>query len=125
MIGRSAASVWSSGPFGSRRTRRRASSGARRAIGSSSAKRPSSYSIKAATVVSGFVIDAIRKIVSRSTGRFVARSRRPTTRRLHDASVPPHQSRGAGEGSGIYVGSKSVFDRILAETCHNNIEIIK
>ena len=78
MIGRSAASVWSRGPFGSRRTRRRASSGAWRAMGSSSAKRPSSYSIKAATVVSGFVIDAIRKIVSRSTGRFVTKSREPT-----------------------------------------------
>ena len=74
MIDRSAASVWSRGPSGSRRTRRRASSGAWRAIGSSRVKRASSYSIKAATVVSGFVIDAIRKIVSRSTGRFVTRT---------------------------------------------------
>ena len=33
-------------------------------------------------------------------------------RRLHDASVPPHQRRGAGEGSGIYISAKSGFDRI-------------
>jgi hypothetical protein len=37
------------------------------AIGSSSANRPSSSSINAATVVTGLVIDAMRKMVSRST----------------------------------------------------------
>jgi hypothetical protein len=35
-----------------------------------------------------------------------------------DPSVPPHESRGAGEGSGIYIGSKSGFDRIFVRHPH-------
>src|SRR5262245_14247377 len=56
----------------------RASSGAHPAIGSSRSKRPSSSSVNAHTVVTGFVIEAMRKIVSRSTGAPDTRSRRPT-----------------------------------------------
>jgi hypothetical protein len=38
-------------------------------------------------------------------------------RRVLDTSVPPHQGRGAGESSGIYIGLKSSVDRILLRHC--------
>ena len=82
-------------------------------MGSSSAKRPSSNSIKAATVVTGLVIEAIRKIVSRSTGRLRRQIAAPDARGLRDASAPPHQGRGTGELSGVYIRSKRGFNRIL------------
>src|SRR4051812_13946829 len=98
VIGRFASSVASSGPSGSRSTRTWASSGAQISMASSSANRPSSSSIKAATVVTGLVIEAMRKMVSRSTGRSCARSRRPTaavwtTSPLRQASVAAPASR--------------------------------
>ncbi len=52
--------------------------------------------MSAATVVIGFVIDAMRKIVSRSIGSFASTSRQPT----HDAShgaVTPDQRGGSGQ----------------------------
>jgi hypothetical protein len=65
VISRFAATVSSSGPSIRRSTRRSASSGMSRRTGSSSASLASSTKIKAATAVTGFVIDEMRKIVSR------------------------------------------------------------
>ena len=62
---------------GSLSTRKRPSSGATCVIGSSRPNRPSSSNVNAATVVMGFVSDAILKIVSRVTGRSRPTSRRP------------------------------------------------
>jgi len=50
-------------------------------MGSSSSNRPSSNNVKPATVVMGFVADAILKIVARVTGKSRSTSRRPTTMR--------------------------------------------
>ena len=66
MIGRSAGTTSSSGLSGVRTTLGDASSGSQRAIGSSSATRPSSTSSISAAAVIGFVIDAIRTIESGS-----------------------------------------------------------
>ena len=62
---------------GRARPRTRAKSGAKWAMGSSRLMRPSSTSVRAATVVTGLVIEAIRKIVGRSMANPVVRSRRP------------------------------------------------
>ena len=59
-------------------------SGAQRVIGSSRRKRPSSKSISAAVDVMGFVIEAMRKMVSRVIGSPAAMSRQPT----HATSAP-------------------------------------
>ena len=91
VIGRSAGSVWWSGPDGERRTRIAENSGAQREIGSDSAMRPSSTRVSAATDVIGFVIEAIRKIVSGSTGRPASRSRHPT--QACWTTSPPRQIR--------------------------------
>jgi hypothetical protein len=54
-----------------------ANSGAQRVIGSVRESRPSSISIRAATVVIGFVIEAMRNRVSRAIGAPVSRFRLP------------------------------------------------
>ena len=48
-----------------------------RRVGSLSSKAPSSYSIMAATDVTGLVMDASRQMVSTSTGKDCSRSRIP------------------------------------------------
>jgi hypothetical protein len=68
VIARAAGTVSSSGPSMRRSTRRSASSGSRRSTGSSSPILPSSRRIIAAAAVMGFVIDVIRKSVSRRIG---------------------------------------------------------
>ena len=68
MIGRRSGTVSSSGPSGSAITRRSASSGSHGATGSVSANLPSSTSAIAAATVTGLLIDAIRKMVSRCIG---------------------------------------------------------
>src|SRR4051794_41162381 len=55
------------------------SSGTYRSAGSSSESFPSSRSLRIATAVKLFVIEAIRNTVSRSTGALAATSRRPAT----------------------------------------------
>ena len=84
-------------------------------MGSSSAKRPSSSNIKAATVVTGLVIEAIRKMVSRSTGSSVVRSRRPTL--VVCVTRPPRHTRVAAPASvsGVYIRSNGGFNGIVAE----------
>ena len=69
VIGRCAGTVSPSiGPLGSTMTRRLASSGSRSSTGSSARSRHSSMRISAPTATIGFVIDAMRKMVSRRTG---------------------------------------------------------
>ena len=75
MIGRRSAVVSSSALPGSISTRSAATSGTQRATGSSSANRPSSASVIAAATVTGLLIEAIRKIVSRCIGSPAAISR--------------------------------------------------
>jgi hypothetical protein len=71
-------------------------SGAQRAIGSSSVRRPSSSSMSAATDVIGFDIEPMRKSVSRSTGSRASTSRHPT----HDVvTVSAFQTRAAAPAS--------------------------
>jgi len=70
---------------GDLRTRISESSGAHREIGSVKAIRTSSASMRAATEVIGFVIEAIRKIVSRSMGTPSSTSRQPRARYLRAA----------------------------------------
>ena len=114
MIGRSAASVWSSGPFGSRRTRRPASSGAWRVMGSSSAKRPSWLGVKAAIVVTGLVIDAIRNNRVPLNGQIRHRSQHPTAAVCTTRPFPRHTRVAAAPAElFIYVGSKRGFDGII------------
>ena len=67
-IARGAGTLLASGPAGSRSTFGCASSGIQRSIGSSSPSFPSSTSSSTATLVIGFVIDAMRKSVSRRIG---------------------------------------------------------
>ena len=73
VIDRSAGTVSSTAASRLRSTRRFASSGSRSSTGSSSRSLPSSTRIIAATAVTGFVIDAMRKIVSRRYGRAAER----------------------------------------------------
>jgi hypothetical protein len=68
VIGRRAGTVSPTGPSSCRRTRRCAISGSQRSAGASSVSTPSSTSIITAVAVIGFVIDAMRKIVSRRIG---------------------------------------------------------
>ena len=75
VIGRLAATVSSIGPVGSTSTRMSASSGNHRATGSVSASAPSSTSAIAAATVTGLVIEAMRKIVSRCIGSCASTSR--------------------------------------------------
>ena len=77
VIGRLAATVSSSGPCGSTRTRISAISGSHLLIGSVSASLPSSASAIAAATVTGLVIEAIRKRVSRRIGRPASISAEP------------------------------------------------
>ena len=77
VIGRWAATVLSSEPFGSTSTRISASSGSHRLTGSVSVNLPSSISVIAADTVIGLVIDAIRKMVSRCMGSPASMSRWP------------------------------------------------
>ena len=76
-MGRRAGSVRSSGPRASRSTRMSANSGSHFVTGSFSLNLPSSASAIAAATVTGFVIDAIRKMVSRCIGRPASTSRCP------------------------------------------------
>src|ERR1019366_8127370 len=69
--------VSSTGPCASFRTCMLANSGSHLVIGSSSFSLPSSISISAATVVTGVVIEAMRKMVSRAIGVLVSRLARP------------------------------------------------
>ena len=69
MTGRAAGTVRSSGPDGSTSTCRSASSGRSSSTGSSSRSAQSSTRIRAATAVTGFVIDEMRKMVRSSTAR--------------------------------------------------------
>ena len=75
VIGRSAGTVSSSGPSESAITRMSASSGSHFATGSVSASLPSSTSVIAAATVTGLVIEAMRKMVSRCIGRPASTSR--------------------------------------------------
>ena len=72
-----AGTVQSSGPVGSASTRISASSGSHRSTGSDRAILPSCTSVIAAATVTGLVIEAIRKIVSRRIGRPASASRWP------------------------------------------------
>jgi hypothetical protein len=64
-------------PFGSR-TRMSLNSGRNLEIGSVSLKRPSSANIRTATLVTGLVIEAMRKIVLSAVGRPFPASADPT-----------------------------------------------
>ena len=79
-------------------------------MGSSRVKRPSSYSIRAATLVSGFVIDASRKIVSPLDGQIRRQIPTPHDRCLDDVTVSPHEGRGTGEVASVYLGLNCSFD---------------
>ena len=63
--------------------------------------RPSSTNMRAATEVIGLVMEAILKIVSRSTGRLASMSRQPTQAVWASPSAPD-ESRRPGELSGVY-----------------------
>ena len=76
-MGRWAGSVRSSGPCDSASTRMSDSSGSHLDTGSLSASLPSSIRDIAAAIVTGLVIDAIRKIVSRCIGKPASTSRWP------------------------------------------------
>ena len=78
VIARCADTVLSRGPAASLNTRRLASSGIQREIGSASEILPSSMSIKAATEVIGLVIEAMRNNVSDRIGVFVSISHQPS-----------------------------------------------
>ena len=78
-----------------------ANSGAQRAIGSSSANRPSSTSMSAAVEVIGFVIEAMRKMVSRSIGNPGLHVPPANARVLDHLAVAPHQRRRAGKRAGV------------------------
>ena len=77
VISRAAATV--PVPFGSR-TRMSLNSGRNLDTGSVSSNRPSSASIRTATLVTGLVIEAIRKMVSSAIGRPAPTSAHPTQR---------------------------------------------
>ncbi len=77
VIGRRAGTVRSSGPIGSTSTCMSANSGSHRLTGSDRASRPSSTRAIAAATVTGLVIEAIRKIVSRCIGSLASTSREP------------------------------------------------
>ena len=74
MIGFLAGVVRESEPPGSRSTRGFASSGSQRSTGSFRRSLPCSTSISTATLVIGFVIDAMRNSVSRRIGVFASTS---------------------------------------------------
>ena len=79
VIPRGAGVVRASEPAGSRSTRGLASSGSQGSIDSSSPILPSSTSISTATLVIGFVIDAMRNSVSRRIGVWLSTSCQPST----------------------------------------------
>ena len=68
VIGRRAGTVSSTAPSMLPNTLRSASSGRKASTGSSSRSLPSSTSIKVAAAITGLVIEAMRKIVSRFIG---------------------------------------------------------
>lgn len=96
VMARGAGYVPSKGLSGRRSTRIRANSGAHLLIGSSSRIAPCSISIIATTETTGLLIEAIRKIVSRSTGDFVSISRKPTVSSCSNS--PPRQTRETAPG---------------------------
>jgi len=59
-------------------------------MGSFSSILPSSTNINAATEVIGFVMEAMRKIVSREIGLFASKSRQPTQVLMASASPSRH-----------------------------------
>ena len=67
VISRSAGTVSSSGPFGTRSTRGEANFGNHRRTSSSRATWPSVTSASINDAVSGFVVEAMRKMLSRAT----------------------------------------------------------
>ena len=75
VIGRCAGTVRSSAPRGSASTRMSAISGSHVDTRSVSASLPSSIRVMAAATVTGLVIEAMRKIVSRCIGSFTSTSR--------------------------------------------------
>ena len=77
VIGRRAATVFSRGPVGSTSTRISAISGNHRLTGSVSVSLPCSIRAIAAATVTGLVIEAIRKMVSRCMGSPASMSRWP------------------------------------------------
>ena len=64
--------------------------------------RPSSTNMRAATEVIGLVMEAILKIVSRSTGRLASMSRQPTQAVCASPIAPADESRRPGELTGVY-----------------------
>ena len=77
VIGRRAGTVSSSGPSMRFRTLRSASSGSSRSTGSANATLPSSTSIIVAAARTGFVIEVMRKIVSRRIGSLLPNADTP------------------------------------------------
>jgi hypothetical protein len=78
VIARRAGTVSVSGPSMRRKTRRFAISGSQRSAGASSVRVPSSTSIMTALAVTAFVIEAMRKIVSRRMGALPSMAVTPT-----------------------------------------------
>jgi hypothetical protein len=90
-MGRWAGTVRSSGPPESASTRTPASSGSQSVTGSARVNRPSSTNAIAAATVTGLLIEAMRKIVSRCIGSLAATSRWPSSPTC--STLPPCHTR--------------------------------